>query len=71
MNPQDDNRLYRIASMIDFKGKSLNLVDQMTYIDAEVKASEALIFIPNIADMFDQNINNKKYQFNKKAIQSY
>ncbi|MCZ0703142.1 hypothetical protein J2T56_001420 [Natronobacillus azotifigens] len=67
MNPQDDNRLYRIAAMIDYKEQNLNLVDQMTYIDAEVKASEALIFIPNIADMFDQNINNKRYQFSKKG----
>ncbi|MGF7126719.1 hypothetical protein J2T56_001424 [Natronobacillus azotifigens] len=71
MNPQDDNCLYRIAAMIDLKEESLNLVDQMTDIDAEAKASEALIFIPNIADMFDQNINSKRYQFSKKAIQSY
>ncbi|MCZ0703136.1 hypothetical protein J2T56_001426 [Natronobacillus azotifigens] len=71
MNPQDDNRLYRIAAMIDYKEKALNLVDQMTYIDAEVKASESLIFISNIADMFDQDIDSKRYHFNKKAIHSY
>ena len=75
MNPSGENRLMRIATVIEYRGT--DLTERQTYASGSVTTSVDLWFVPQLAQalgvvgVLDGEVEGNRYEFEKEANFSY